>query len=352
MVAAPLLHCRMGKDYYGILGLSRDASQDDIRKAYRRAALKWHPDKNQDKKEEAEARFKDIAEAYDVLSDPQKKSIYDQFGEEGLKGGGAPNGEAAGAAGPSGVPGGFQYTFSGDPNDIFARFFKDSFQRSSSFGESPFEDLGGFFQFGGLGGGMRGMGGVGSMGGIGGMGGASSSRPAIFELTCTLEELYKGTTKKMKVRRTSATLHRDAEAVLEVAIKPGWKAGTKVTFTGEGDEIGNTGRAQDVVFVIREKKHPVFTQEGSNLLCHRQIPLVDALTGFKIDVPTLDNRILRVNVRDMVTPNYTKVVKGEGMPSSKTPGAKGDLVLTFDILYPRSIDDSAKEQLKKVLPRS
>mmetsp|Transcript_14365 Transcript_14365/g.25255 ORF Transcript_14365/g.25255 Transcript_14365/m.25255 type:complete len:439 (-) Transcript_14365:103-1419(-) len=157
----------MGKDYYGILGVGKDAGQEDIKKAYRKAALKWHPDKNQDKKEEAEEKFKDIAEAYDVLSDPEKKTIYDQYGEEGLKGGGAP-GAAGGSGGYSeGGPGpggpGFHYEFRGDPNDIFARFFKDSFQRSSSFGESPFEDMGGLF------GRMGGMGGMG--GGYGAMGG-------------------------------------------------------------------------------------------------------------------------------------------------------------------------------------
>lgn len=334
----------MGKDYYNILGVPRGASQDDIKKAYRRAALKWHPDKNQDKKAEAEEKFKEIAEAYDVLSDPDKKTIYDQYGEEGLKG--TPGPGSADGAGPSAGPG-FSYEFRGDPNDIFARFFKDSFERSSSFGNSPFEDMGFFGGFGG----MRGMGGMGGMGGAGGMAGA---KPAVFDLVCTLEELYNGTTKKMKVKRSSTTISRDPEAVLEVVVKPGWKAGTKVTFAGEGDEIGNSGKAQDVVFVIRERKHPVFTREGSNLLHHKRIPLVDALTGFKVDIPMLDSsgRILRVNIRDMVTPVYSKVVKGEGMPSSKASDSKGDLIITFDVVYPKSISEDVKEQLKKLLPRS
>lgn len=341
----------MGKDYYALLGIPRGASQDDIKKAYRRAALRWHPDKNQDKKAEAEEKFKDIAEAYDVLSDPDKKAIYDQFGEEGLKGGAG--GDSQSSAGPGrGAPGGFSYRFTGDPNDIFARFFKDSFQRSSSFGESPFEDMRGFFGMGPMGMGM----GPGMPGGPGGMGGAAGPqtvRPAVFDLSCSLEELYNGATRKMKVKRASQTLTREPEAVLEVNIKPGWKAGTKVSFAGEGDEIGNTGTAQDVVFIIREKKHPIFTREGSNLLHNAKIPLVDALTGFKIDIPTLDSqsRILRVSVRDMVTPTYTKVVKGEGMPSSKASGTKGDLVITFDIVYPSAVSEEQKEQLRKVLPR-
>lgn len=327
----------MAKDYYNILGISRNAKESDIKAAYRRAALKWHPDKHQEAKAKADAeeKFKEIAEAFDVLSDPTKKEIYDQYGEEGLKG--PPPPSASSGGGPDG-PGNFSYQFTGDPNDIFARFFKDSFHRSNSFGESPFEDMGGFFGGRGM---FPGMGGVGQ----------GAVKPAIFELKCSLEDLYNGTTKKMKVTRTSTTLKRDAETVLEVAVKPGWKAGTKVTFEGQGNEKGNSGMAEDVVFIIREKVHNTFTREGSNLLHHAKLPLLDALTGFKVDIPSLDNRVLRVNVQDIVTPVYTKVVKGEGMPSSKSPGTKGDLVLTFDIIYPKSIDDAAKAQLKNILPR-
>lgn len=348
----------MGRDYYAILGVDRDASQDDIRKAYRKSALRWHPDKNQDKKEEAEAKFKDIAEAYDVLSDLEKKRIYDQVGEEGLKGGAGP--EGPGAANGSSMPSGFSYQFSGDPNDMFARFFKDSFQRSSSFGESSssYDNFNGLFggPMGGFMGGRNGMGMGMSMGGGAGPSGVhmqGTKRPAVFDLTCSLEDLYNGATRKMKVKRTSSTIRREAEAVLEVNVKPGWKACTKVTFPGEGDEVGDSGQAQDVVFVIREKGHPVYTREGSNLLHHRKIPLVDALTGFKFDMPHLEaGKTLRISVNDMVSPTYTKVVKGKGMPSSKDPSVRGDLVVTFDIVYPRAISQVAKDQLIDLIPRS
>jgi len=326
----------MGKNYYTILGIDKNASQEDIKKAYRKSALKWHPDKNREREEEASEKFREIAEAYDVLSDPEKKRIYDQFGEEGLKGGPRPE-EAPSFNGPSGPShGGFSYQFNGDPNDIFARFFKDSFQRSSSFAESPFEDGGGLF-----GGGMFPMGGE-----------HGRKRPAIFDLHCSLEDLYNGTTRKLKVKRTSTSLQRADEAVLEIAVKPGWKPGTKVTFQGEGDEFGNSGQAQDVVFVIREKRHPLYTREGSNLLHHRKIPLVDALTGFKFDLPHLEpDKTLRIAVNEIVTPTYTKVVKGKGMPSSKDPAEKGDLVVTFDIVYPKELPADSKERLKQVLPR-
>jgi len=326
----------MGKNYYTVLGIDKNASQEDIKKAYRKSALKWHPDKNRERQEEASEKFREIAEAYDVLSDPEKKRIYDQFGEEGLKGGPRPE-EGPPFNGPGGPShGGFSYQFNGDPNDIFARFFKDSFQRSSSFAESPFEDGGGLF-----GGGMFPMGGE-----------HGRKRPAIFDLHCSLEDLYNGTTRKLKVKRTSTSLQRADEAVLEIAVKPGWKPGTKVTFQGEGDEFGNSGQAQDVVFIIREKRHPLYTREGSNLLHHRKIPLVDALTGFKFDLPHLEpDKTLRIAVNEIVTPTYTKVVKGKGMPSSKDPAEKGDLVVTFDIVYPKELPADSKERLKQVLPR-
>lgn len=339
-----------GKDYYAILGVSRDADQDSIKKAYRKSALKWHPDKNQERKAEAEERFKEVAEAYDVLSDLQKKEVYDKYGEEGLKG--APPPPDAGAEGhpfqggqfPAG---GCSYEFRRDPNDVFAQFFKDSFERSSSFdGQS--------FGFGDMfGGGMGGMGA--SMGGMGGPRG--QKRPAVFDLECTLEELYNGTTRKMKVKRTSRTLKRDPEAVLEVNVKPGWKAGTKVTFPQEGDECGD-GVAQDICFVIREKKHPLYTREGSNLLHHARIPLVDALTGGEpillqhLEQDANGHKVLSVKVTDMITPSFAKVCKGKGMPSTKS-SERGDLIITFDIIYPRTgLSDDVKQELKRVLPRA
>lgn len=115
---------KMGKDYYNVLGIQKGATEDEIKKAYRKQALRYHPDKNKSPK--AEDKFKEIAEAYDVLSDPKKKDVYDRFGEEGLKGGGTPGG--------GGVPGGpsFSYSFQGDPHAIFAEFFG---------GRSPFDQF-------------------------------------------------------------------------------------------------------------------------------------------------------------------------------------------------------------------
>ena len=342
----------MGKDYYKILEVTRDADQDAIKKAYRKQALRWHPDKNQDNKQAAEEKFKDVAEAYDVLSDPQKKAVFDQYGEEGLKGGPMPPG---GTGTPSGMPegfgagrfpGGFSYQFNGDPRDIFSRFFQTSFDRSQSFGDGGgygadsdvFMDF-----FGGR--------------GPGGMPGSVSAnvgqkRAAQFELNLSLEELYKGVTKKLKIKRTtrSQTLNREPEKVLEINVVPGWKAGTKVTFAREGDEIGNTGDFQDVVFIVKEKKHSLFARDGSNLIFKSAISLKDALCGFTVEIPSLDGgRVIKQRIEGVVTPGSSRVIPGEGMPISKHPGKKGDLIVTFDVIFPQKLSEQQKTQIRQFL---
>jgi DnaJ-class molecular chaperone len=335
----------MGKDYYKILDIPRDANADAIKKAYRKQALRWHPDKNQDTREAAEEKFKDVAEAYDVLSDPQKKAVYDQYGEEGLKGapppspGGGPGGfySSAGAGEGTRMPGGFAYQFSGDPRDIFSRFFQSSFERSQSFGEGGgFGDNDTFMDF------------LNSRGGV--SANVGQRRPATFELSLSLEELYRRTTKKLKIKRTTrSNVQREQEKLLEIQVQPGWKAGTKVTFAGEGDEIGNTGQFQDVVFIIKEKKHPVFARDGSNLIFKSAIPLKDALCGFNIEIPALDGRMVRQRIDGVVTPESSRVIANEGMPISKQPGKKGDLIVTFDVIFPQRLSEQQKDRIRQVL---
>ncbi len=307
----------MGKDYYKILGVSKTATADEIKKAYRKLALKWHPDRvAPDKKDEAQAKFQEIGAAFDTLSDPEKKRIYDQVGEEGLNGagsmpegfaeqfksaGGAGGGGGGGGAGPrfhfqtssggmpGGMPGGmggqsFKFT---NADDIFKNFFgtSDPFAAggNGSDDESGFGGGGGGFPFmmGGGRGGMPGMGGMGGMGGgspfMAQQGRAASmptqsttkAAPITHDLAVSLEDLYKGNVvKKMRI---TAKKHDPAtnrvgpvSSDKEITVKAGWKDGTKITFEREGDHSAGVVPA-DVSFVVKTKPHDRFTRVGDDL---------------------------------------------------------------------------------------
>ncbi|KAF4687490.1 hypothetical protein FOZ60_003856 [Perkinsus olseni] len=341
-VKHPGRDARMGKDYYRILGVDRNAGPQEIKKAYRKQALRWHPDKNPDNRETAEHKFRDIAEAFDVLSDTQKKQIYDQFGEEGLKDGGPGCGFGPGMFGGRG--GGCHYSFSRDPNDIFAQMFGGGFG-DGMFMNGGMDDFGDSF-----------FGGMNRRNGFGRCASTRApspepkqSRIAEFDLKCSLEELYGGKTKRVKIKRSSCTVQRPSETTLEIEVKPGWKAGTKITFGGEGDELGCTGRCQDVAFVVREKGHPLFERSGSDLIYKRKLTLKEALTGFEMDVPTLAGATRRLNVDHMVKPGSREILYGAGMPISKEPGKFGNLIVTFDVEFPDNLSRAQMEALKCLL---
>ncbi|KAG8385513.1 hypothetical protein BUALT_Bualt03G0053100 [Buddleja alternifolia] len=340
----------MGVDYYKILGVDKNAKDDDLKKAYRKLAMKWHPDKNPNNKKEAEAKFKQISEAYDVLSDPQKRAIYDQYGEEGLKGQVPPP--------DAGGPGGATFFQTGDgPNvfrfnprnadDIFAEFFGFS---------SPFGGMGG-------GGGTRGgprfsssmFGGddiFGSFGDSRPMSSGPRKAPAIEQkLPCILEELYKGTTKRMKISReiydaSGKTL--PVEEILTIDIKPGWKKGTKITFPEKGNEQPNV-IPSDLVFVIDEKPHSVFTRDGNDLVVTQKISLAEALSGYTVHLTTLDGRNLTIPVNSVISPNYEEVVPREGMPIPKEPTKRGNLRIKFNVRFPSRLTAEQKSGIKKLL---
>jgi len=341
----------MGKDYYAILGVSKTATDADLKKAYRKLALKYHPDKNQ--APGAEEKFKSISEAYEVLSDEKKRRIYDQVGEEGLKNGGGvgPQGGGGGNGGYSTSFGGnggggqsFRFT-SSDPNDIFASFF----------GGSGMGGGGGFGGFGGLGG--FGGGGVEDMDvDYDQLGGGKRSRqqdpPVTKDVFVSLENLLEGCEKKMKITRKiykEDGSHTTEEKILKIAVKPGWKEGTKITFTEEGDRIPGKKPA-DIVFVVKEKPHAAFKRDGANLKYTHTLPLKDALCGTVFTVPTLKGTKVKVDCsRDVLKPNQTKRLQGYGLPFSKSPKMKGDIIVDFNIIFPETLSESSKKTLRATL---
>lgn len=302
-------------DYYKVLQLRADATDTDIQRGFREMALKYHPQKCKDPN--AEEVFRNVCEAYDVLGSAKLRAIFDQFGSQGLRHGVVEE------------DGSFKegYVFHGDVRKVFVNFFGC---------DNPFAD---YF--------------------------TDQARPTnIFtkplskgetimkDLELSLEELYLGTLKKMAYE--SKQLNADGhtctvrEGSVGIDVKSGWKDGTKVTFPNKGDEGPGIVPA-DVCYVVREIPHPSFKRKDNDLIYKVTLPLVEALTGCIVNIQTLDGRTLNVAISDVVHPSYTKTVKGEGMPISKQPGQKGDLILDFHINFPRVLTEQQKAQIKNAM---
>ncbi|KAI3848909.1 hypothetical protein MKW92_012368 [Papaver armeniacum] len=337
----------MGVDYYNILKVNRQATDEDLKKSYRRLAMKWHPDKNPNNKKDAEAKFKQISEAYEVLSDPQKRAVYDQYGEEGLKGVPPPGSSSAGGGGgypySNGGSSGGSNDFRFNPRnaeDIFAEFF----------GSSP-------FGFGSMGAGrsmrfqsdnvFRNY----SEGGGVGVSTPRKPPPVESKLPCTLEELYTGSTRKMKISRNvidaNGRLVPESE-ILTIDVKPGWKKGTKITFPDKGNEQANQLPA-DLVFVIDEKPHEVYKRDGNDLIVSQKVSLAEALAGMTVKLVTLDGRHLSIPISDVVSPEYELVVAQEGMPIVREPRKKGNLRIKFEVMFPSRLTSEQRSGIKRIL---
>ncbi|XVE92551.1 hypothetical protein REPUB_Repub01dG0107400 [Reevesia pubescens] len=312
----------MGVDYYNILRVSRNATEEDLKKSYKRLAMRWHPDKNPVNKKEAEAKFKQISESYDVLTDPQKRQIYDLYGEEGLKSAelSSPTGFSGGA---DGVGSWGAYRFNPrNAEDIFAEFFGGSESEKRYYGDA----------------------GNGSQGN-------KKAAPVESKLVCSLEELYKGGRRKMRISRTVPDDFgklKTVEEILKIDIKPGWKKGTKITFPEKGNHEPGVTPA-DLIFVLDEKSHPIFKRDGNNLVVNQKITLLEALTGITLSLTTLDGRNLTIPVTDIVKPGHEVVIPNEGMPISKEPSKKGHLKIKIEIIFPSRLNAEQKSDLKSAL---
>ncbi|CAK8575692.1 unnamed protein product [Lathyrus sativus] len=346
--------------YYEILGVSKNASQDDLKKAYKKAAIKNHPDKGGDPE-----KFKELAQAYDVLSDPEKREIYDTYGEDALK---------EGMGGGGGGGGGH------DPFDIFSSFFG------------------------------------------GGGGGSSRGRrqrrgeDVVHPLKVSLEDLYLGTSKKLSLSRnvlcskcsgkgsksgasmkcagcqgtgmkvsirhlgpsmiqqmqhpcneckgTGETINDkdrcpqckgekvvQEKKVLEVHVEKGMQNSQKITFPGEADEAPDTVTG-DIVFVLQQKEHPKFKRKSEDLFVEHTLSLTEALCGFQFVLTHLDGRqlLIKSNPGEVVKPDSFKAINDEGMPMYQRPFMKGKLYIHFTVEFPETLSPDQVKGLEAVLP--
>jgi len=291
------------KDYYKILGVPKTASEKEIKAAYRRLARKHHPDVNAGNMQ-AEARFKEIGEAYQVLSDKEKRSRYDELGA---------NWDAFGRR-PQGWPGGGV--------------------------RIDFEDLGGgggfseFFRtfFGG---------GAGGFSGAEGFGGEDAFRPAAdaeAEVDLTLSEVLRGTTREVA---TSGSLRR-----VEVKIPQGVRDGSRVRVAGEGGR-GSGGRRGDLYLRVRVAPDPTFERRGDDLQTSVRVPLTDAVLGGEAQVTTLEGPV-GIKIPPGTPAGQVFRLRGHGLPRLGGGGARGDLLATLAVDLPRSLTPRQKELFEEL----
>lgn len=357
------------RDYYEVLGVSKDASADEIKKAYRKMAIKYHPDKNPGDKE-AEEKFKEAAEAYEVLRDPQKKQRYDQFGHAGVNGN-------AGAGGFGG--GGFSM------EDIFSQFG---------------DIFGGHFN--------SGFGGFGGFGGSSSNGSQRSNRGSNLRVRVklTLEEIAKGTEKKIKVRKyvscptchgtgaqgdsysTCSTCHGTGyvtkitntflgrmqtqsvcpnchgegkiitkkcpdcngegiiqkEEIINIKIPAGVSEGMQLSLSGKGNAAKRGGVNGDLLVLIEEKPHPDLIRDNNNLIYNLLLSFPTAALGGTVEIPTIDGKV-KIKVDPGTQPGKILRLRNKGLPSVNGYGV-GDLLVNISVYVPETLSRNEKNKIE------
>lgn len=300
----------MAEDYYQVLGVDKKASADEIKKAYRKLAVKWHPDKNPNDKG-AEEKFKKISEAYAVLSDAQKREQYDQFGSADR----------------------FRQQYSQE--DIFRDFDLDEILRGFGFGSGRGRTT---FRTS-----RRGGGGAqnfedpfsGMFGGGGGRHYANmpqKGQDAEYNLSISLEESVMGSDKKISLQMENRIED------INVKIPPGISSGKKLRLPGKGLAGFNGGPNGDLFLNINVMPHPIFARDGNDLYIEKTIKFTQAALGTTIDIPTLDGTTKRLKIAPG-TQNNTKIrMKGYGVPGLKG-SLKGDQFVKINIEVPKKLTD-------------
>jgi curved DNA-binding protein len=290
------------KDYYTILGVDRGASEQEIKKAYRKLARKYHPDINPGDKQ-AEAKFKEINEANDVLSDKEKREKYDRFGRDWQRY------QQAGSAGDfdwgsyAGGGGG-----GGDMSDFFEQLFGGG-RRSS----------GGGFNF------------------------RVDGQDVEHQVDITLEEAFAGTQRTLQFSNPNGT-----PRTITVKIPAGIENGGKVRVSGEGGPGRNGGRKGDLLLVANILRHPRFERDGDDLRLRLPVDMFTMLLGGEAQVTTLDGKTIKLKVPAGTANGKVIRLTGQGLPRLRNIGTRGDLYVTLEALLPATLSDRERELVEEL----
>ena len=322
------------KDYYKVLGVEKNASQDDIKKAYRKLARKFHPDANPNNPA-AEEKFKEIGEAYEVLKDPEKRSRYDQLGSNWKQ-------FSRAGAGGQGWPGGagqttYTYDFSGgdfgfgDLGSGFSDFFEMFFGRGSD------ERFSSFFSGSGGGGGSQTKQERRSF--WRNSGAAQKGQDYQYNLTITLREAYFGTQRVINLQKGGKV------RTVNIKVPKGIKDGGKIRVKGEGGPVPRGGESGDLYLLVNISSHNFFVRRDDDLYCEVPVTIKEAMFGAKIDVPTFGGRI-SVTLPPNTQTGKNLRVKGKGMPKLKS-SEYGDLYIKIKVTLPSNLTAEQKRRLEE-----
>lgn len=328
------------KDYYAILGVKKSASADDIRKAFRKLARKYHPDVNPNNKA-AEEKFKELSEANDVLTDPKKRKIYDQLGyysdnidpaaaEAYARGGYGPGGFGAGGFGQG----------RGGPQEVHFDF--------GNFDFGGFNQHGGAEQRGGSGG-FRDI--FSSMfGGMGNMGaehhGPMPGQDLEYKVNVGFWQAIKGGTIKFSIQRPDGHGGMKTEP-LEIRLKAGTRDGQRIRLQGRGEGGRKGGPAGDLYIIVKIADHPIFTRDADDIHITIPVTYAEAALGAKIDVPTIDGRA-QLRIPPGTQSGQKLRMREKGVPSATRDGVIGDQIVKIKVVTPQVRDERSKEILREL----
>jgi curved DNA-binding protein len=313
------------KDYYATRGVPRSASKEELKKAFRKLARQYHPDVARDKKS-AETKFKEVNEAYEVLSDPEKRKRYDELGADWKHGAGSrppPSQQGRPGRNPSGAEG-FEFHFGGTG---FSDFFEQFFGRGSRFG-SPF-----------------GANGVGAEE-FSGSRGAAHGNDIEGDILVTLDEAVRGSVRTLSLQRVDPRNGKAETHTVKVRIPPGVQEGQTIRVPGHGEPLSGGGAPGDLYLRVRLAAHPDFRVRGADLYYDLELAPWEGVLGTTVSVPTLDGRVnLRIPAR---TDNGRQFrVRARGLPQGRS-GKRGDLYVIVNVRLPQQLTEEERTLWEKL----